>query len=135
MSSYEILVFEGRSLYDTAHTSSETEAIRQYIQMCRRYVSPEYNPKEEVSLEKTNMAIFYTDCHGTDKPMMVQLIGVITDELYKTIQEKLKRFYIHNCEDCGDEISLERVVCIHNYEDCGDEISLERVVCDECANK
>jgi len=111
MSSYEILVFEGRSLYDKADTSSEKEAITHYMQMCRRYVNPEYNTEEEVRLTKTKMTIFYTDSGGNDKPMMVQLIGVITDELYKTIQENLKRLYIHNCEDCGVEISLERVVC------------------------
>ena len=111
MSSYEILAFENHSLYDSVYVNTEEEAINNFIKICRRYVNPEYNPKEEVRLTKTKMTISYRDSGGNDKPTMVQLIGVITDELYKTIQEKLKRFYIHNCEDCGVEISLERVVC------------------------
>ena len=111
MSSYEILAFENHSLYDSVYVNTDADVVNAFVKMCRRYVNPEYNTEEEVRLTKTKMTISYRDSGGNDKPTMVQLIGVITDELYKTIQEKLKRFYIHNCEDCGVEISLERVVC------------------------
>lgn len=117
MSSYEILAFENHSLYDSAYVNTEEEAINNFIKMCRRYVNPEYNTEEEVRLTKTNMTIYYRDSGGNDKPMMIQLIGAITVMMYRTIQERLKGFYISRCEECGIQIRIARTIC------------------DECANK
>jgi hypothetical protein len=109
---YELLVFESNSLYHSKTSESEDNALSMFVAICREFVSPEYVAENGTSFDSSSLHMSYADCSGGDKPMLVLLIGTITDEMRSKAQESLKKMYIRICEDCNAaEIPLNRSVC------------------------
>jgi len=109
---YEIVVFEHNTLYDSCTTDSSDEALTMFVDMCGRYVSPEYVAENEASFGVGDMFLSYADHSGGDKPMLVLWIGDITDEMASKAEERLKKLYIRICEDCNtNEITITERIC------------------------
>jgi len=54
----------------------------------------------------------YADRSGNDKPMLVLLIGTITDEMVSDACAGLNKLYVRLCEDCNkNEIPNTKSVC------------------------
>ena len=104
---YEILVFEHNSMYDTRNANA-SNVLDVFLQACREYVNPKYVGQDSVHLDSSKMFVSYADRSGNDKPMLVILIGTITDEILVAIRDGLKKLYAHFCEDCGNEMTLLR---------------------------
>ena len=101
---YEILVFEHNSMYDTRDANA-SNVLDVFLQACREYVNPEYVGQDSVHLDSSNKFVSYADRSGNDKPMLVILIGTITDEMLDAIRDGLKKLYVRVCEDCGKEMT------------------------------
>lgn len=86
----EVVVFENHSVYDKAKVNDD--AIELFISMCRRYVSPEYLPKESTYLDNGGTFVTYADISGGDKPCMVMIFGTSPD-MYEKIKQALEEMY------------------------------------------
>ena len=86
----EVVVFENHSLYDCAKVTDD--AVEVFIEMCRRYVSPEYLSKEATYLHNGGSFVTYADISGGDKPMMVMIFGCQPD-IFPKIEEGLQQMY------------------------------------------
>jgi len=104
---YEILVYENNSMYDT-RTANSGNVLDVFLDTCRQYVNPEYVNQDSTEFHSSNKFVSYADRSGNDKPMLVILIGTITDEMVVAIQDGLKKMYTHFCEDCGKEMVFLR---------------------------
>jgi hypothetical protein len=102
---YEILVFEHNSMYDSCDANYKN-VVKVFVETCRKYVNPEYVEENSTEIGWSNKFVSYADRSGNDKPMLVILIGTITDEMLVEIKEGLKKLYVHVCEDCGNEMVL-----------------------------
>jgi len=89
---YEIIVFESQDIYDY-ETATNVNVLKKYLEMCRKYVSPEYLPESLTRFSSSMQTVSYCDRSGGDKPCIVLLVGNTTDALKKAIQEGLKEFY------------------------------------------
>lgn len=94
---YEILVFEHNSMYDTRDANA-VNVLDVFLDTCREYVNPEYVGQDSVHLDSSKKFVSYADRSGNDKPMLVILIGTITDEMFDAIRDGLKQMYV--CEEC-----------------------------------
>ena len=109
---YELLVFECNSLYHSKTSESQDNALTMFVELCREFISPEYVAENQTSFDSGSLYMSYADRSGGDKPMLVIMIGTITDEMCSRAQETLKKMYIRICEDCNAaEIPLNRSVC------------------------
>jgi len=109
---YELLVFECNSLYHSKTSESQDNALAMFVELCREFVSPEYVAENETSFDSGSLYMSYADRSGGDKPMLVIMIGTITDEMRSSVQESLKKMYFRICKDCNIvEIPLSRSVC------------------------
>ena len=106
----EIIVYRNQSLYYAEDVSDEM-ATRKFLDVCKEYVDPEYVSEQEGHFVNGKMFVSYSDNSGNDKPKIVMLIGLLTQDMIDDIQNGIKKFYIRNCEDCGKEIPITRVVC------------------------
>jgi hypothetical protein len=104
---YEIIVYEHNSMYDSRDANAEN-VLDVFLETCREYVNPEYVGQDSVHLDSSKRFVSYADRSGNDKPMLVILIGTITDEMLLAIQDGLKKLYVHFCEDCGKEMVFLR---------------------------
>ena len=86
----EVVVFENNIVYDSAKVSDD--AVDLFISMCKRYVSPEYLPKESTDLHNGGTFVTYADISGGDKPCMVMIFG-ITPDIFPMIKEALEDMY------------------------------------------
>ena len=109
---YELLVFECNSLYHSKTSESQDNALTMFVKLCREFVSPEYVADNQTSFDSGSLYMSYADRSGGDKPMLVLLIGTITDEMRSSAQESLKKLYVRICEDCNEnEIPITKTVC------------------------
>ena len=54
----------------------------------------------------------YADHSGNDKPMLIMLVGNITDEMVSDACVALNKLYVRLCEDCNkNEIPNTKSVC------------------------
>jgi hypothetical protein len=90
---YEILVFEHNSMYDLRDANS-ANVVKVFVETCRHYMNPEYVGQDSVHLDSSERFVSYADRSGNDKPMLVILIGAITDEMVVAIQDGLKQLYV-----------------------------------------
>ena len=104
---YEILVFEHNSMYDSRDANS-ANVLDVFLGACREYVNPEYVNQNYTEFHSSKRFVSYADRSGNDKPMLVILMGTITDEMLVAIQDGLKKMYMHFCEDCGKEMVFLR---------------------------
>jgi hypothetical protein len=104
---YEIIVYEHNSMYDSRDANA-ANVLDVFFETCREYVNPEYVGQDSVHLDSSKRFVSYADRSGNDKPMLVILIGTITDEMLLAIQDGLKKMYMHFCEDCGKEMVFLR---------------------------
>jgi len=107
---FEIVIYRNQSLYYTQDVSDEM-AVKMFLSLCKFYINPEYVSEQEGHFVNGKMFVSYSDNSGGDKPMIVMLIGLITKGMIDDIQNGIKKFYIKNCQDCGKEIPITRVVC------------------------
>ena len=105
--SFEIATFEYSDLYDGMRTVEPENVVNEFMKQYKKYLSPEYYPEEEVWFSKGRLWLAYADKTGGDKPMMVMLMGPITDELITQIKEAVRVLYVKMCEDCGKEMPKE----------------------------
>jgi hypothetical protein len=110
MDSYQILVFENQRIYDSFYVSAENP-VEEYVNKCATYM-----PRPNVLPENTRFIsdktwVKYSHKKGGKKPLMVMMIGPTTPEMIDSIQQKLKRIYIDNCEICGKDIDFRHCVC------------------------
>jgi len=80
-------------------------AIEKFLYACKEYVEPEYVSEQEGYFVYGKMFLSYSDNSGNDKPK------IVTQNMIDNIQNGIKKFYIGNCEDCGKELPITRVVC------------------------
>jgi hypothetical protein len=90
---YEILVFEHNSMYDSRDANSKN-VLDVFLETCREYVNPEYVNQNYTEFHSSSSFVSYADRSGNDKPMLVILIGTITDEMVVAIQDGLKQLYV-----------------------------------------
>jgi len=102
---YEILVYEHNSMYDSRDDANSANVVDVFLETCRQYVNPEYVGQDSVHLDSSKRFVSYADHSGNDKPMLVILIGTITDEMLDAIRDGLKKLYVRVCEDCGNEMT------------------------------
>jgi hypothetical protein len=101
---YEIIVYEHNSMYDS-RDANPANVVDVFLDTCREYVNPEYTGQDSVHLDSSKRFVSYADRSGNDKPMLVILIGTITDEMLDAIRDGLKKLYVRVCEDCGKEMT------------------------------
>jgi len=101
---YEILVYEHNSMYDSRDASA-ANVLDVFLETCREYVNPEYVNQNYTEFHSSSKFVSYADRSGNDKPMLVILMGTITDEMVVAIQDGLKKLYVRVCEDCGNEMT------------------------------
>jgi hypothetical protein len=104
---YEIIVYEHNSMYDSRDANA-ANVVDVFLETCREYVNPEYVNQNYTEFHSTSKFVSYADRSGNDKPMLVILIGTITDEMVVAIQDGLKKLYVRYCEDCGKEMTAAR---------------------------
>jgi len=92
MMDYQILVFENHDIY-TSKIVSANEAVATYLKMCFKYVPPEYVLEEESDFHATERYVKYHDRSGGDKPMMVLMTGIFTQEMIAAIRDGLNNSY------------------------------------------
>jgi hypothetical protein len=102
---YEILVYEHNSMYDSRDANA-ANVLDVFLETCREYVNPEYVNQNYTEFHSSKRFVSYADRSGNDKPMLVILIGTITDEMLAGIRDGLKKLYVRVCEDCGQEMGL-----------------------------
>ena len=83
----EIVVFENQSIYYQVVVLNNP--IEKFIEMCKRYVNPEYVLEENAEVFFGKTFVSYCDISGGDKPMIVMLIG-ITEDMIPYIKKALK---------------------------------------------
>jgi hypothetical protein len=103
----EIVAFENQSPYDSLYVVNNP--IGEFIEMCKRYVNPEYVLEENAEVFFGQTFISYCDRSGGDKPMIVMLMG-ITSNMIPEIIKALKELYINKCR-CGKIIDKKMCVC------------------------
>lgn len=86
---YEVIVFENTSLYDRQVITD----LSRFIKICKYYVNPEYVNKDDVSICFGSSFFSYSDKSGNDKPMNVVLVGKLSPEDFKKLEEELKKLY------------------------------------------
>jgi hypothetical protein len=101
---YEIIVYEHNSMYDSSDANAEN-VLDVFLETCREYLNPEYVNQNSTEFHSSKKFVSYADRSGNDKPMLVILIGTITDEMLLAIEDGLKKMYMHFCEDCGKEMT------------------------------
>jgi len=89
---YQILVFENHDIY-TSKIVPADEAVNTYVDMCVRYVPPEYVSEEYTDFQGTERFVKYNDMSGGDKPMMVLMTGIFTKEMIAAIRDGLNNSY------------------------------------------
>jgi thiol-disulfide isomerase/thioredoxin len=107
---FEIVVYRNQDLYDTQDVSEQT-VIERFLYACKSYVDPEYVSEQETDFVNGKMFVSYLDNSGRDKPMIVMLIGLLTQGMIDDIQNGLKKFYNKNCENCDKEIPIQCALC------------------------
>jgi hypothetical protein len=66
--------------------------VNDFLEACHKYGGDnEYNPNK---LMPTSSTVSYSINNGDDKPMMIMLVGNITIDMCKEIEEKLKALFI-----------------------------------------
>lgn len=74
-------------IYGTYNVSTR-DAVNDFVELCKQYGGDnEYNANKFIS---TSSTASYSINNGDDKPMMIMLVGNITNDIYKEIDEKLK---------------------------------------------
>ena len=95
MMDYQILVFENHDIY-TSKIVSADEAVNTYVDMCVRYVPPEYVSEEYTDFHGSEKFVKFHDRMSDDKPMMVLMTGIFTKEMITAIEDGLKSSYNKN---------------------------------------
>ena len=110
MNSYQIIVFENHDIYHEEMVYPEN-AVEQYINICEKYIPPEYVPQNNTRFDSESMFVKYNDRSGGDKPMMILMIGIFTREMINSIKQSLNNIYIKTCEECHKEIIFNMSLC------------------------
>ena len=92
MMDYQILVFENHDIY-TSKIVPADEAVNTYVDMCVRYVPPEYVSEEYTDFHSTEKFVKFHDRMSDDKPMMVLMTGIFTKEMIAAIRDGLNNSY------------------------------------------
>jgi hypothetical protein len=109
---YEILALEHNTIYDSRSSETSENALNMFIEFCSEFVSPEYIPEDLTAFNSGRLYMTYADRSGGDKPMLVMLIGHITEEMISAASSRLKKLYVGICEDCNaNEIPITKSVC------------------------
>ena len=109
---YEILAFEHNTIYDATSSETSENALDTFIEFCSEFVSPEYIPEDLTAFNSGRLYMTYADRSGNDKPMLVMLIGHITEEMISMACARLKKLYARICEDCNvNEVPITKSVC------------------------
>lgn len=109
---YEVIVFEDQSIYTTAMIPKEN-LVEAFTNMCVEYISPEYVPQTQTSLNFGKTFVSYSDRSGGDKPMIVLLTGITVDSvLVSAIKDAIRKKYLRVCEDCGVEVEMKWALCV-----------------------
>jgi hypothetical protein len=92
MMDYQILVFENHDIY-TSKIVPADEAVNTYVDMCVRYVPPEYVSEEYTDFHSTEKFVKFHDRMSDDKPMMLLMTGIFTKEMINAIRDGLNNSY------------------------------------------
>lgn len=102
---YEVIVYEYNYPYDTM-TVTQENCVNGFVEMCRKYVNPEYVSEDQTIADYGKHYVSYCDHSGGDKPMLVMLIGPkMTEGLVSEIKAGLKDLYKRLCYECQCDIS------------------------------
>lgn len=88
---YQILVFENHDIY-TSKIVPADEAVNTYVDMCVRYVPPEY-VSEYTDFHGSEKFVKFHDRMSDDKPMMVLMTGIFTPKMISAIKDGLNDSY------------------------------------------
>jgi hypothetical protein len=106
---FEIVCFENQDVYHKYSVSNDI--IDTYIKQCVEYINPSDVNQDSTSISYGKMFFSYADRSGSDKPMLVMLIGSITSEMRIKIQDRLNTIYMKKCEMCDESIHITRALC------------------------
>lgn len=115
-----IMVFENQDVYNTRIVPTD-KAVNTYVNMCLKYVPPEYVPEEYTDFYASDRFVKFHDRSGADKPMMVLMTGIFTPDMITAIEEGLKNLYIRHCEECNVVIEEKDMLVCKKCRDCLDE--------------
>jgi hypothetical protein len=101
---FEIATFEYNDLYDGNDRVAPDQVVKTFMQQYKHYFNPEYYAEDNVWFSSGRTWLAYRDKTGGDKPMMVMLMGPITDELVAEIKTTVAKLYIKACPGCGKEM-------------------------------
>ena len=110
----EIVAFEDQSPYENICVFDNP--IGKFVDMCKKYVNPEYVLKENAETFFGHTFVSYYDRSGGDKSMVVILMG-ITQNMIPEIKKELKELYINKCR-CGKIIEKQIVECSECFDKC-----------------
>lgn len=109
---YEILAFEYNTIYAAESSETSETALNTFIEFCSQFVNPEYVPEDLTAFNSGRLYMTYAERSGGDKPMLIMLIGHITEEMISMASARLKKLYVGICEDCNvNEIPITKSVC------------------------
>lgn len=86
-STFELVLIQSMAIYGSYDVSTR-DAVNDFVDYCRKY--GEYNEYNSNHFMPTSSTVSYSINNGDDKPMMIMLVGNITTDMCKEIEEKLK---------------------------------------------
>jgi hypothetical protein len=88
-SAFEIILIESMVIYGS-YNVSQKDAVNDFVKYCKKYGDVEYSKYNPYMLMPTSSTVSYSINNGDDKPMMIMLVGNITIDICKEIDENLK---------------------------------------------
>ena len=86
-SAFELILIESMVIYGS-YNVSQRDAVNDFVEYCKKY--GEYIEYNANNFMPTSCTISYSINNDDDKPMMIMLVGNITTDMCKEIEEKLK---------------------------------------------
>ena len=92
METFEILVLENQDLYDRLDCQRH-EVVEKFVKKYYCYFDPAYYTEPSIRFERGKYYLRYTDNSGSEKPIVLMLIGHITDTLVSDLKNEVQEMY------------------------------------------
>jgi hypothetical protein len=97
---YEIVVYEDYDVWYGAKDEDPDKIIVEFIENYSNYFSPGDVDEKDVWFQGGKSWLSYRDKSGKGNPVMIMLVGPITDEFKLQLDEAVKKVYMRTCWEC-----------------------------------
>jgi hypothetical protein len=92
METFEIVAFEYQDAY-SRDDCQRHEVVEKFVEKYCEYFDPAYYTEPSIIFDRGKFYLSYRDDSGGDKPILLMLIGPITDILVAEIKAALRDMY------------------------------------------